>query len=118
MLLLEGDLKMADLIRRVRAAALLTAALTFLASPAYATFLGLDVGDKIDTMGLTISAGDGTFNDTTDELDAVGFMDNITTTGDSPGGPEPLLEIGGGTLEAHHKNITKDLSRDPSIIGS
>ena len=29
-----------------------------------------------------------------------------------------LLEIGGGTLEAHHKNITKDLSRDPSIIGS
>jgi isovaleryl-CoA dehydrogenase len=29
-----------------------------------------------------------------------------------------LLEIGGGTLEAHHKNITKDLSRDPTIIGS
>ena len=29
-----------------------------------------------------------------------------------------LLEIGGGTLEAHHKNISKDLSRDPSIIGS
>ncbi len=28
-----------------------------------------------------------------------------------------LLEIGGGTLEAHHKNITKDLSRDPSILG-
>jgi isovaleryl-CoA dehydrogenase len=28
-----------------------------------------------------------------------------------------LLEIGGGTLEAHHKNITKDLSRDPSLIG-
>jgi isovaleryl-CoA dehydrogenase len=27
-----------------------------------------------------------------------------------------LLEIGGGTLEAHHKNITKDLSRDPSLI--
>ena len=27
-----------------------------------------------------------------------------------------LLEIGGGTLEAHHKNITKDLSRDPSIL--
>ena len=25
-----------------------------------------------------------------------------------------LLEIGGGTLEAHHKNLTKDLSRDPS----
>jgi len=24
-----------------------------------------------------------------------------------------LLEIGGGTLEAHHKNLTKDLSRDP-----
>ena len=28
-----------------------------------------------------------------------------------------LLEIGGGTLEAHHKNISKDLSRDPSQIG-
>jgi isovaleryl-CoA dehydrogenase len=28
-----------------------------------------------------------------------------------------LLEIGGGTLEAHHKNMTKDLSRDPSLIG-
>jgi isovaleryl-CoA dehydrogenase len=27
-----------------------------------------------------------------------------------------LLEIGGGTLEAHHKNMTKDLARDPSII--
>jgi isovaleryl-CoA dehydrogenase len=29
-----------------------------------------------------------------------------------------LLEIGGGTLEAHHKNISKDLARDPSILGS
>jgi isovaleryl-CoA dehydrogenase len=28
-----------------------------------------------------------------------------------------LLEIGGGTLEAHHKNMTKDLARDPSLIG-
>jgi isovaleryl-CoA dehydrogenase len=27
-----------------------------------------------------------------------------------------LLEIGGGTLEAHHKNLTKDLSTDPSRI--
>jgi isovaleryl-CoA dehydrogenase len=27
-----------------------------------------------------------------------------------------LLEIGGGTLEAHHKNITKDLARDLSIL--
>src|SRR5262245_14368157 len=25
-----------------------------------------------------------------------------------------LLEIGGGTLEAHHKNLTKDLCRDPA----
>jgi isovaleryl-CoA dehydrogenase len=24
-----------------------------------------------------------------------------------------LLEIGGGTLEAHHKNLAKDLCRDP-----
>ncbi len=28
-----------------------------------------------------------------------------------------LLEIGGGTVEAHHKNIAKDLSRDRSLIG-
>ncbi len=27
-----------------------------------------------------------------------------------------LLEIGGGTLEAHHKNLTKDLSRDPTVL--
>jgi len=27
-----------------------------------------------------------------------------------------LLEIGGGTLEAHQKNLTKDLCRDPSHI--
>ncbi len=27
-----------------------------------------------------------------------------------------LLEIGGGTLEAHHKNLTKDLCRDPMLI--
>jgi isovaleryl-CoA dehydrogenase len=27
-----------------------------------------------------------------------------------------LLEIGGGTLEAHHKNIAKDLCRDPARI--
>jgi len=28
-----------------------------------------------------------------------------------------LLEIGGGTLEAHHKNLVKDLSRDPGRVG-
>jgi isovaleryl-CoA dehydrogenase len=28
-----------------------------------------------------------------------------------------LIEIGGGTLEAHQKNITKDLSRNPELIG-
>jgi isovaleryl-CoA dehydrogenase len=27
-----------------------------------------------------------------------------------------LLEIGGGTLEAHHKNLAADLGRDPSQI--
>jgi isovaleryl-CoA dehydrogenase len=27
-----------------------------------------------------------------------------------------LLEIGGGTLEAHQKNITRDLSKDPGLI--
>jgi len=27
-----------------------------------------------------------------------------------------LLEIGGGTLEAHHKNITKDLARNPQLL--
>jgi isovaleryl-CoA dehydrogenase len=28
-----------------------------------------------------------------------------------------LIEIGGGTLEAHHKNLAKDLCRDPSLVG-
>jgi isovaleryl-CoA dehydrogenase len=27
-----------------------------------------------------------------------------------------LLEIGGGTLEAHHKNLSKDLCRDPGLV--
>ncbi len=27
-----------------------------------------------------------------------------------------LLEIGGGTLEAHHKNLTKDLCRNPGVL--
>jgi len=27
-----------------------------------------------------------------------------------------LLEIGGGTLEAHHKNLTKDVCRDPAAV--
>jgi len=27
-----------------------------------------------------------------------------------------LIEIGGGTLEAHHKNLTKDLARDPGLL--
>jgi isovaleryl-CoA dehydrogenase len=27
-----------------------------------------------------------------------------------------LLEIGGGTLESHQKNITRDLSRSPEKI--
>ncbi len=27
-----------------------------------------------------------------------------------------LLEIGGGTLESHHKNITRDLSKTPEVI--
>lgn len=27
-----------------------------------------------------------------------------------------LLEIGGGTVEAHHKNITRDLAKDPSAL--
>ena len=29
-----------------------------------------------------------------------------------------LLEIGGGTVESHQKNITKDLSKNPNIINS
>jgi isovaleryl-CoA dehydrogenase len=27
-----------------------------------------------------------------------------------------LLEIGGGTLEAHHKNLMKELARDPGVL--
>lgn len=29
-----------------------------------------------------------------------------------------LLEIGGGTIEAHHKNITRDLTKNPALIDS
>jgi len=29
-----------------------------------------------------------------------------------------LLEIGGGTLEAHHKNLTRDLTQDPGRLTS
>ncbi len=29
-----------------------------------------------------------------------------------------LLEIGGGTLESHHKNITRDLSKTPEVINN
>jgi isovaleryl-CoA dehydrogenase len=27
-----------------------------------------------------------------------------------------LLEIGGGTLEAHHNNLSRELARDPSVL--
>jgi isovaleryl-CoA dehydrogenase len=27
-----------------------------------------------------------------------------------------LIEIGGGTLEAHHKNMTKELARHPGVL--
>ena len=27
-----------------------------------------------------------------------------------------LMEIGGGTLEAHHRNLAKDLGRNPSLV--
>ena len=29
-----------------------------------------------------------------------------------------LIEIGGGTLEAHHKNLTKDLTQNPTLISN
>jgi isovaleryl-CoA dehydrogenase len=29
-----------------------------------------------------------------------------------------LIEIGGGTLEAHHKNMTKELARNPAVLRS
>ena len=29
-----------------------------------------------------------------------------------------LLEIGGGTLESHHKNITRDLSKTPEVVNN
>jgi isovaleryl-CoA dehydrogenase len=29
-----------------------------------------------------------------------------------------LLEIGGGTIESHHKNITRDLFKTPEIINN
>ena len=29
-----------------------------------------------------------------------------------------LLEIGGGTLESHHKNITRDLFKTPEVVNN
>jgi isovaleryl-CoA dehydrogenase len=42
---------------------------------------------------------------------------DLAATGQRVWRDAKLLEIGGGTLEAHHKNLTKDLCRNPALVG-
>lgn len=65
------------------------------AAPARAaTFLGLETGDEIDTIGFTIGTGGAVWNDTTNEFDITASLDDITTTT-----AEVLLDIQGGDLD-------------------
>ena len=82
-------------------AVLLLCAGLLVASPAQATFLGLENGDVVDTIGFTIGSGGGTFVDSTDAVDISGQGDDITTTAGSPGGPEVLTQLSGGAIDVN-----------------
>lgn len=78
---------------------LLGAAVLLLSSaPASATFLGLETGDLISSIGFDVPAGGGVYDVGTGDLDIDGTALDITTTAGSPGGPEVLTEILGGAL--------------------
>jgi hypothetical protein len=93
----SGETRMLDRIRRTCAALLpLTLGAVLLAPAAQADFLGLQTGDLIDTMGYTITPGNGVFDDSADTLDVSAQADDITTTGF-----EVLTEINGGAIEVN-----------------
>ncbi len=70
-----------------------------LASPSFAaTFLGLDTAtqDQIDRVGFEITAGNGTYTDSLDQLDFTANATNIDAAPTAPPGPSTTrLEIGG-----------------------
>ena len=78
--------------------------LVLVASPAKATFLGLDAGDVLDTVGYTIPGAGGVFNDVSDELDVSAQADDITTTT-----AVVLTEIGGGAIDVNLDLISETL---------
>lgn len=79
---------------RIRRATLLASMAGLVLAPAaQADFLGLQTGDVIDTMGYTIPAGGGVFDDAADSLVITAQADDITTTN-----PSVLTEINGGAI--------------------
>jgi hypothetical protein len=81
---------------RLRALFAALAVGALLAAPASATFLGLENGDVIETLGFNIAPGDGVFDEPSGSLTINAKAQDITTTVGSPGGPEVLTEILGG----------------------
>lgn len=77
--------------------AIAISAAALLAAPAGATtFLGLETGDFIETIGYSIASGNGNFDSTSGALTIAATAQDITTTTGSPGGPEVLTQIQGG----------------------
>jgi len=81
--------------------------------------LGLaDVGQRVDADGTKLFASQmakRVADDAMQVLGGNGYMGEYVVQ--RLWRDAKLLEIGGGTLEAHHKNMTKDLCRDPSVLG-
>ncbi len=74
------------------------------------SFLGLEPGDVIDTVGFTIASGQADFDDVNDTFDIDATLDDITTTVGSPGGPEVLQQIGGGLLRVRLDLVGESLT--------
>lgn len=101
------------LLRKLRTLAATGAAglAAFAASPAGAvSFLGLDPGDVIATIGFTIGNAQASFDDVNDTFDIDAEADDITTTAGSPGGPEVLQQIGGGLVRARFDLAAESLT--------
>lgn len=77
------------------------AVLLLSSAPANATFLGLETGDLISSIGFDVPVGGGVYDFPSGDLDIDGTALDITTTLSSPGGPEVLTEILSGALEVN-----------------
>jgi hypothetical protein len=93
------------MLRNTMAVATAAALYLGMATPAQAAFLGLDIGDTIDTIGFTIGAGGAVYNDTTNELDITAFADDIQLDG---GGS--LTQIGGGVVTIQLEVVNETLT--------